>query len=166
VLAKVFTPPFFARQDMRRPMNFAIITVVVNIVLGASLYFGLGRLGVDGVVGLAIATSISAWLNVLLLSGTLARERVYRPSRRVVSRLLRIVAASAVMGLVLWLCAVNYETLSGLLWRKELAVVVACLAGFGVYGAAVLLFRAVSPAELRASLRREAGAAPPSIGLE
>jgi putative peptidoglycan lipid II flippase len=166
VLAKVFTPPFFARQDMRRPMNFAIITVVVNIVLGASLYFGLGRFGVDGVVGLAIATSISAWLNVLLLSGTLARERVYRPSRRVVSRLLRIVAASAVMGLVLWLCAVNYETLSGLLWRKELAVVVACLAGFGVYGAAVLLFRAVSPAELRASLRREAGAAPPSIGLE
>jgi putative peptidoglycan lipid II flippase len=143
-----------------------VATVAVNIVLGASLYFGLSRIGWDGVVGLAIATSISAWLNVLLLSGTLARERVYRPSARVISKLLRVLAASAVMGAVLWLFAVNYETLSGLLWRKELAIVVACLAGFGVYGAAVLLFRAVSPAELRGALRREAGASPPSIGLD
>ena len=61
VLAKVFTPPFFARQDMKRPMNFAMISVVVNVVLGASLYFGLQQVGVDGVIGLGVATSVSAW---------------------------------------------------------------------------------------------------------
>ena len=157
VLAKVFTPPFFARQDMKRPMNYAMSSVAVNVVLGAGLYFGLAEIGVDGVIGLGVATSLAAWLNVLMLSGTLARERIYRPGPAVRRRLLRVGAATLVMAAVLGACSYFYEPLSGMFWRKELAVIVAVLLGFGVYGAAVLAFRAVTPAELKAALRREPG---------
>ena len=166
VLAKVFTPPFFARQDMKRPMNFAMASVVANVTLGASLYYGLAALGYDGVVGLAVATSLAAWLNVALLAGTLAREGIYRPGPRVLGRLTRVAAATAAMAAVLTACAVYYPQLSGWLWRKELAVVAACILGFLVYGAAVLVFRAITPAELRSALRRERGAAAPVTGLE
>jgi putative peptidoglycan lipid II flippase len=158
VLAKVFTPPFFARQDMRRPMKFAMISVAVNVLLGASLYFGLDRIGIDGVIGLAIATSVAAWLNVLLLAGTLAREGVYRLGGRALGRLVRVCAATAAMSALLLVCGAFYEELSRLLWRKEIAVLAVSGAGFAVYFAAAFAFRAVTRAELRAALRREPGA--------
>jgi putative peptidoglycan lipid II flippase len=157
VLAKVFTPPFFARQDMRRPMKYAMVSVAVNVVVGASLYFGLRRAGIDGVVGLGVATSLAAWVNVALLAGTLAREGIYRPGPAVRRRMWRVGAAALVMGAALAACSYFYEELSALLWRKELAIVAAVLIGFGVYGLAVLAFRAVTPAELKAALRREPG---------
>jgi putative peptidoglycan lipid II flippase len=157
VLAKVFTPPYFARHDMKAPMKFAMVSVAVNVVLGAGLFYGLGRVGGDGVVGLAVATSVSAWVNVMLLGGTLARRGDYRLGARVWSRLARIGLASAAMGAVLLLFSANYERLRDVLLTKEIAILAACLVGFGVYGAAVLLFRAVTPAELKSVLRREPG---------
>jgi putative peptidoglycan lipid II flippase len=157
VLAKVFTPPFFARQDMRRPMRFALITVGLNIALGAGLFFGLEAIGADGVVGLAVATSLAAWFNVGMLAGTLAREGAYRPSPTLVRRLLRIGAASLVIAAVVGGLALIYPQLSRWLWRKELAVLFACGVGFVVYAAAILLFRGVTLPELKSALRRERG---------
>jgi putative peptidoglycan lipid II flippase len=122
------------------------------------LFFGLGRLGYDGVIGLAVATSLAAWVNVALLAGTLAREGTYRPGAAVTSRLLRIGAASAIMAAVLGGLALIYPRLQEWLLSKEIAVLAACIGGFVVYGAAVLLLRAVTLAELKGALRRERGA--------
>jgi putative peptidoglycan lipid II flippase len=165
VLAKVLTPPFFARQDTRRPMIYAVVAVVVTVVLGSALFFGLGRIGVDGVIGLAIATSLAAWINVALLGGTLMRENIYRPGRAVVSRLLRVGAAAAAMGVVVFAASAFYETLSGLLLSKEIAVLAAVAVGGAVYGAAALVFGAVTKRELRSALRRERGAGVETMGF-
>src|SRR5262249_20963039 len=67
VLAKVFTPPFFARHRTKQPAQFAFLTVLVNMAIGAGLWFWLPTVGIDGAIGLAIATSVSGWLNVVLL---------------------------------------------------------------------------------------------------
>lgn len=158
VLVKVLTPPFFARQDTRRPMLYAVASVGATVVLGAGLFFGLSRVGLDGVVGLAIATSTAAWLNVALLAGTLARENIWRPSSAFLSRLSRVAAASALMGLLLFAASLSYEPLSRLLLAKEVAVLVVCGLGAAVYGAALLTLRAVTLAELKGVLRREPGA--------
>lgn len=165
VLAKVLTPPFFAREDTRRPMAFAMTAVAVNVAIGASLFFLLSANGIDGVLGLAVATSLSAWINVALLAGTLIREDVWRPTARFVSRMGRVLAASAGMGGLLLAAGLAYPTLARLLLAKEIAVVLTCGAGMLVYAALVVLFRAASPAELKAVLRREpgAGAAPPGL---
>jgi putative peptidoglycan lipid II flippase len=169
VLAKVLTPPFFARQDTRRPMRYAIVGVVFAIVAGAALFYGLSGIGVDGVLGLAIATSLSAWINVSLLAGTLIREDAWRPSARFLSRLLRVLAASGVMAAVLVLAGLSYDTLSRLFLAKEIAVLAVVGGGALVYGACIVLFRAVSVAELKAAMKREPGApdtgAPPT-GLD
>ena len=113
-------------------------------------------------IGLAIATSLSAWLNVALLAGTLVREHVWAPSARFVGRMTRVLAATGAMAAVLVAAGVGYETLIRLLLAKEVAVLVVCGAGAVVYGAALLLFRAVTVAELKAVLRREPGASVPS----
>lgn len=163
VLAKVLTPPFFARQDTRRPMIYAITAVAVTIVLGTALFYGFNRIGIDGVIGLGIATSLAAWVNVGLLGGTLAREGAYQPSAAVIGRLLRVGAAAAAMAAVIFVGAIFYEALSRLLFSKEVAVVAAVLTGGAVYAAAALAFGAVTRGELRAALRRER-AAPAASG--
>jgi len=134
-------------------------------VVGTILFFLLSRMGVDGVLGLAVATSLSAWINVALLGGTLMRENIWRPSPAFVFRISRVLAASAVMAGLLLLAGRNYELLSRLLLTKEIAVLVVCGAGALVYGACLVLFRAVSVAELKTALKREPGAATPT-GLD
>jgi putative peptidoglycan lipid II flippase len=157
VLAKVLTPPFFAREDTRRPMIFAVSSVVVTVVLGTGLFAWFSAQGWDGVLGLAIATSTSAWINVALLGGVLIKENSWRPSPAFVSRIIRILAASAVMAGLLLLAGINYGFLSRILLAKEIAVLVVCGLGAGIYGACLFGFRAVTLSELKSTLRREAG---------
>ena len=158
VLAKVFTPPFFARQDTKTPMKFALWTVAANTVLGVALFFGLRTQGIDGVIGLAIATSAAAWLNIALLTGRLASMGAYRIGRPVWSRLARITLATAVMAAALAAAQYWRADLYELLWRKEVAILAACLAGAALYALAALATRAVTISELRSALRRERGA--------
>jgi putative peptidoglycan lipid II flippase len=129
----------------------------VTVVLGAALFFGFKRIGWDGVIGLAIATSIGAWVNVALLSGTLAREGTWKVGPALGGRLLRLAVATAIMAAVLGVMAFFYPTLAQVFIWKEAAVIVACLVGAGVYGVAVLATGAVTVREMRAALRREPG---------
>lgn len=157
VLAKVLTPPFFARQDTRRPMIFAVTSVAITVVVGSGLFFLLQSMGADGVLGLAIATSLSAWINVALLGGTLIREHAWRATTPFVSRLSRVLLASAVMAAGLLAAGIGYPVLSQIFLAKEVAVMVVCGAGAALYGVCLIAFRAVSVAELKAVLRREPG---------
>jgi putative peptidoglycan lipid II flippase len=143
-------------------MQYAVTSVIVNTALGATLFFTLPRIGVDGVIGLGIATSFAGWLNVALLAGTLAREGSYRLSGKALGRLFRLGLACAVMAAFVTYCAWNYTFISHLLHRKEFAVVAVAAAAFALYCVAALAFRAVSLREIRAALRREAG--PPGGG--
>src|SRR5690606_4781197 len=165
VLARVFTPPYFARQRTKQPAQFAMITVAVNTVLGAALWFWLPTVGVDGAIGLAVATSLSGWLNVALLAGTLAREGVYRISARAWGRMARLGLACLVMSAFITVCAWNYPLLSVALLSKEIAAIAVAGAGFAIFIACALIFRAVTLAEIRSSLRREKGAPGSSAGL-
>jgi putative peptidoglycan lipid II flippase len=146
-------------------MIVSIASVAITVALGSALFFGLEQTGRDGVVGLAIATSTSAWINVALLGGVLVKEEAWALSGRFLSRFVRVLTASAVMAAVLLAAGIFYDDLARLFLAKEVAVLAVCGAGALVYGAAIVLFRAVSPAELRAVLKREPGASTPS-GLD
>ncbi|MEO0463055.1 MAG: murein biosynthesis integral membrane protein MurJ [Pseudomonadota bacterium] len=98
VLVKVLTPNFFARKDTRTPVITAALALVVTITLNTVFIFSLGL----GVVGLALAGAIGAWVNIALLGGILARRGFFRLPPRLIGRLIRIALASAVMGAGLW----------------------------------------------------------------
>jgi putative peptidoglycan lipid II flippase len=158
VLAKVFAPAYFARRRTREPMQFALVTVAVNIVLGATLWHVLPGQGIDGAIGLGLATSIASWINVFLLAGRLAADNVYRVGPAAWARLARLGAACAVMGAFIAVCNWRYDDLKVLLWSKEIAVLAVGAAGFAIYAVSALVFRAVSVSEIRGALRRERGA--------
>ncbi len=127
---KVLAPGYYARQDMRTPVRIAVVAMVCNMVLNIAFMFPLGH------AGLALATTLSASLNALLLLRGLRREGVYRPADGWPSLLLRGVLASALMGAVLWwgagdlddwLVADTWRRIGQLVWW----IAVGCLVYFG-----------------------------------
>jgi putative peptidoglycan lipid II flippase len=151
VLQKIFQPGFFAREDTRTPMNFALASVALNIAGALALFPFIGH------VGIALATTVAAWLNAGLLGVTLSRRGHFQASPALRRNLPRIAIASLVMGGVVlalsfwwqdWFRAdVGLDLRIGLL----LALVAA---GAGVYFAITLLTGAFRPGLLRQALRR------------
>jgi putative peptidoglycan lipid II flippase len=96
VLIRVLQPGFFAREDTRTPTIFAGISVVVNIGLSLALFPSLAH------VGIAIATSVAAWANAILLAIWLGRRGHFRLPGADWRRHFLIIAASLVMAAILW----------------------------------------------------------------
>ena len=67
MLIKVLAPGYYARQDMKTPVKIGIIAMVSNMVLNVVFVFPLMWYYDMGHVGLALATSASAWINAALL---------------------------------------------------------------------------------------------------
>jgi putative peptidoglycan lipid II flippase len=144
VLIKALTPGFFAREDTTTPFRFAMADVGTNIVLSLTLFPLLGFLGI------AIATATAAWVNVGLLAWRLHRRALLRLDARLRRRLWRVPAASALMGLGLWLAAHGLGwALAGSLLAKAVALGVLVLGGLVLYGLLALALGAFSWGEIR-----------------
>lgn len=148
VLIKVLQPSYFARENTKAPMFMAGVAVAVNIVCSLIL-FNLLRPTGYGHVGIAVATAISAWVNVALLwRGMDGFVKIPADEWK---RLIRMVLASVVMGGVVWLAGVALGPwLSGTQWQKIVALVLIVGTGLTVYGILALAMRATSLAALRA----------------
>lgn len=66
----IMAPAFYARRDYVTPMKGAAISLISNMMLNALMVFGLGW----GAVSVALATSISSWLNAAYLFSKLHDE--------------------------------------------------------------------------------------------
>ena len=93
MLIKILTPSFFARQQPKKPMYVALASMVLNAILAWMLGFNLGY----GHIGLALASSISAFFTVLTLLFLLRKEKVYAPSSGWLIFWLRLAFASAIL---------------------------------------------------------------------
>ena len=155
VLIKVLAPAFFAREDTKTPMRFALVSVAINTVLGAGLFFWLNRQGALGFVGLAIATSIAAWVNAILLGTTLAARGWYRPGPVLISRTLRALVASALMSAAVWYMLAHFQWIrDNIVDSRALGAAIVVLIGGVTYAFAAFLTGAIRPRDLRQALRR------------
>ncbi|WP_020648889.1 murein biosynthesis integral membrane protein MurJ [Solimonas variicoloris] len=104
-LIKVLTPGFYARQETRLPVRFAIIGLCAGMTVSL-LLFALARHYhfAAAHVGLAASTSITAWVNALLLFHRLRRDGIYTASAGWGLFALRLLlACAALAALVLWM---------------------------------------------------------------
>lgn len=154
VLIKVFQPAFFSREDTRTPVYVAAFALAVNIALN---FYVVPRYGITG---LAAATAITAWLNVISLYTILQLRGWFRMSGKLASRIARQLAATSVMaGALTWL-APRLEPM----WSGGTLARVGSLSGLVLVGAvaffgAAYLFGALDK-DLLAQLRRRRPAEP------
>ena len=147
VLVKVLQPGYFARENTKTPMLIAGVTVIVNIVFSIILFDSLGH------IGIAIATSIAAWVNVgLLLFGL---RNFWKPDARLKSRMPKIFIASAVMGLSLWML---HQTIKEMFnhdfWLRLGGVSILVIFGITIYFFIAFKLKASSLKELKADFKK------------
>ena len=96
VLIRSMSATFFARGDTATPVKAALIAAAVNIV------FKIFLMGPLAQVGLALATSIGAWINLLLVIWFAAQAKLIAFDNRLKRSLFALTGAGLALALLLW----------------------------------------------------------------
>jgi putative peptidoglycan lipid II flippase len=134
VLIRSAVATFYARKDTATPVKAALTGVAVNVALKVALIGWLAQ------IGLALATAIGAWVNLLLVlvfavrAGHLDVDAAFRRS------LLKFFASAIVLAAALWGTAVGLPRLGVGTGRfgAEITLAVLILVGAIVYATAIL----------------------------
>ena len=149
MLVKVLAPGFYAREDMKTPVRIGIIAMGTNMVLNLLFVLPLLWWFNIGHAGLALATSVSAWLNAVLLYRGLRLHGVLSITGIPVGWMIRIVLATLLMMLVLWWFTPNitlWENWNA--WHRGYRLVGLCFGGLCAY-AIGLWVQGLRPSMLR-----------------
>jgi putative peptidoglycan lipid II flippase len=138
----IFTRTFYALGDTRTPMQASLVSVALNVVLNLAMVGPLRHLGLAH-RGLALAASVAAAANLIQLA-LYVRGRIGGfEAGRIAATLVRVLAASAAVGALLWLAL---HTMSG--WWHHGHVRVLGTVVFGALGAAALGYAALRAAKV------------------
>jgi putative peptidoglycan lipid II flippase len=154
VVVKALTPGFFAREDTRTPLYIAIAAIATNIVLNIVFLYGTTL----AQVGIALASSLSGWLNAALLAGVLWTRGHWAPDGRLKSRTPRVALATLGMGAVLWGALILLAPSLGRGTFVGIAALMGiCALGGLAYAALGALLGVLRISELRYVLSRQPG---------
>jgi putative peptidoglycan lipid II flippase len=150
VLIRSVVATFFARGDTANPVKASLAAVAVNIAFKIMLVGSMAQ------VGLALATSIGAWINLLLVLWLAGRAGLigFDPDLR--RAVLKIAAAGLALAMALWLgdgLAARFVH-DGAALRDESRLALLVVIGGVVYGGLVM---ALFGRQWLAAFRRPAG---------
>ena len=134
MLVKVLAPGFYAREDMKTPVRIGIIAMVTNMVLNVLFVFPLMWWFEMGHVGLALATSVAAWLNATLLYRGLYRAGILVLDASAKQWLIKIMVSAT--GMSLLLLQITPDIMMWTEWRwweRGVTIVMLCLAGLAAF---------------------------------
>jgi putative peptidoglycan lipid II flippase len=91
VCIKILQILYFARENTSLPMRFALISVITNIILSIILFQYIGYMGI------AIATTLSSWLNAILLFRKSIKENFLKISASLPKKIFKVIIVSILM---------------------------------------------------------------------
>ena len=147
VMVKIFAPAFFAKGDTKTPVRVAVWALVANIMLNFVFVFWFVAMDWMPHVGLALATSISSWLNLLMLTSILVRQGGYKIDPCAKICIIKVLLSVVVMSFSLWLLLPFVPT-------GALGLFLAIGFGSGLYAVMAFMLRILSLSDLRATLKK------------
>lgn len=134
VLIRSAVATFYARKDTATPVKAALTGVAVNVALKVALVGSLAQ------IGLALATAVGAWINLLLVIGFAVRAGYLALDRVLLQSFAKFVVAGAILGAALWstarFAATGLAQIST--FRDEIVLGVLVVVGTVVYAASVM----------------------------
>lgn len=132
MMVKVLAPGYFSRQDTATPVRYGIMAMVSNILLNMIFIWHLKH------AGLALATSLSAFLNAGLLWRGLAKAGVFVRMPGWPAFLARVVIANVAMWLFLAFLSPNMNVWFDMsFWKRLAAMLLICGGGALTYAASL-----------------------------
>ena len=134
VLIRSAVATFYARKDTATPVKAALTGVAANVALKVLLVGSLAQ------IGLALATAVGAWINLLLVMGFAVRAGYLVLDRAILQSFAKFAFAGVILGAALWFAArfaaVHLAPMSAFRDETTLAILVAV--GAIVYAGCVL----------------------------
>jgi putative peptidoglycan lipid II flippase len=125
---RAIAPAFYSLQDTRSPLKIGLICLGTNVLLNFVLMHPLKH------AGLALATSLSAMLNLFLLYRKLNHKLSGFDIEKNIKSLLRTFACSLPMGLAAYLiCSIGNWSITGNVGEKVLLLIAGMVIGLGIY---------------------------------
>jgi putative peptidoglycan lipid II flippase len=126
--SRIIVPAFYSLQDTWTPLKIALICLGANVIFNSILIYPMKH------AGLALATSLSSTLNLILLFRKLIPKLGGMNIKENIRSLLRIFFCSLPMGLVAYLiCSLGNWSTTGNIVEKVLLLVIGIMLGLGVY---------------------------------
>ncbi|MBN9082308.1 MAG: murein biosynthesis integral membrane protein MurJ [Rhizobiales bacterium 62-17] len=155
VLVRSAVASFQARGDTTTPMIVSLLAVAVNVGLKILLFRPYGA------AGLAIATSVGAWINLLLLVGLAVKRGSMQPDAITGRVFAAVVGATAVLAVVAFAAQplADAAAIHAGRWTNETRLIVMGICGALAYGLALvaaLYAVGVRPGRLRPLRRTQA----------
>ena len=134
VLVKALMPNFFARGDTITPVKFSAVVFTVHIVFSLMLMRPFGH------VGIAMATTISAFVSLGQYICGLHIRGFWKFSKPLVVKIAKIILASILMGGIIFAlnCAINMFFSDWLMLNLFIKLFI--LSMMGIFGLATFLF--------------------------
>jgi putative peptidoglycan lipid II flippase len=134
VLIRSAVATFYARKDTATPVKASLTGLTINMGLKLLL------MGAFAQIGLALATAVGAWVNLLLVLGFAVRAGYLELNRQLWQGLLRFALSGVVLAVALWLAARFAAThFEAIRFRDETTLLLLIGVGAVVYTACVLL---------------------------
>src|ERR1700744_5482905 len=134
VMIRSAVATFYARKDTATPMKASLTGLTVNVILKFLLMGSLAQMG------LALATAIGAWINLLLVLFFAVRAGYLEPDRALMRSLGKFVISGIVLAAAFWLAAhlaaAQFAQLPA--FRSEATLLLLIVVGGVVYGALIL----------------------------
>ncbi len=104
ILMKVLLTGFFSRQDTKTPVKYAVYAIIFNIIMNLSVVIYYLNNPFDGAHALlALATSLSAWIQVILLYRNLKKNNIIEENLFFNNLNFKIIISSILMSGLLFL---------------------------------------------------------------
>ena len=121
---KILLPGFFARHDTRTPLKITVYSIIIKLVLTVALVLPLYLHDIPWAhFGLALATSLTAWIQAIWFYFRLRSEKAYQPNSRWLLFLTQVFFAAFTMALVLMFCTPEFDSwIAYSLWQRVFAL--------------------------------------------
>ena len=101
VLIRIFSSVFYSMADTKNPLKYSLIAIGINIALSVPFFINFG------VVGIAYATSLSAWFHLIIIYIKLRQLELILINMEIFFEIMKIVFSSLIMLLIISLLINN-----------------------------------------------------------
>jgi len=103
-LIKVFSSFYFARHNTKLPFYISLFSVLLNILISVIFFKKVGFIIIP------IATTISSWVNSILLFIFLKKDNFFSFNLVFILRFFRILFSSVIMGIIIYYLIIFFKT--------------------------------------------------------
>lgn len=151
IAIKVFSTAHWARGDTSTPVRVSVIATLLNITMSVILIQFIG------VVGIALATGLSGWLQFYLHIRALKGHDAVSFDAKFLKNIPKIILSSCIMGVGVYILS---QLLEPIIFESSTLVQISMLgaiitAGAAIYGSSIIITGAVKLSNLKQSLLKK-----------